>query len=253
MGKLLLMVQVCNGDVKAMADLMSLVCDLRTANEDNSDVVVIHKPDVRRLDGKFIAKLNTKFDSVVLQKGTRWASGWPLGPNALVMDAFAYTHKMHEGGFFNYSAAMLIESDCVPLKTTWIDDIIKEWEEGDQLVLGHMDGARHHINGNLAFHPKLFDHVPEMTTGVVPSRAWDMEFWDKIKPFARASRVIHSDYRLGTSDNPWKGCGDLWKKRVHVNPDHPLANEELEPSWLHGVKTPLGLECVRARFLQKSS
>lgn len=248
--KILLIAQFTNQDVKEMLKLVSLICLLREDDNLNADLVFMPKPEVKRWDTSIIQQAERKFDRVWEFRATRAYTGWPMGPNALAMDAFAMTHQMHKRGRFNYVGAMLLESDCIPTRRDWLERIVKEYVSSGKCFLGHYDpaGSQPHVNGNLVFHPKFFDRHREMAYGNVPTRAWDYEFWPMIKKDYAASREIFSDYRLGTPSNPWKGCGHLFAEKIFPE-GHPYAGEGFYPSWFHGSKSHEGIKCAHDRLL----
>lgn len=247
--KILLIAQFTNQDVKQMLDLVKLICDLRKDDNLNADLIFMPKPEVRRWDTSIIQLAKVKFDRVDEIRGVRAATGWPMGPNALAMDAFAATHQMWKRGRFGYSGAMLLESDCIPTRATWLEEIAEEYEACGKRILGHYDpsGSQHHVNGNLVFHPSLFDEHPAMAYGETPMRAWDYDFWPQIQPNAAASRLIYSDYRLGTTKNPWKGCAHLFEEKVFPK-GHPYEGQSFAPAWFHGIKSERGLICAKERL-----
>jgi hypothetical protein len=251
-GKMLLVAQFTNQDVNEMLALVKLICDLREDDNLDADILFMPKPEVRRWDTSILSLAKLKFDRVDELRGARPLTGWPMGPNALAMDAFAATHQMMRRGRFRYMAAMLLESDCIPTKRNWLEEIRNEYAECGKLVLGHYDpmGKQPHVNGNLVFHPNLIEKNPHMAYGNVPMTAWDYVFWPEISQDYAASRTIFSDYRLGTSKNPWKGCGHLFAEKTFPK-GHPYEGQKFHPSWFHGIKTEKGLLCARERLLGK--
>lgn len=178
----------------------------------------------------------------------RKISGWPIGPNAMVMDLFQLSHLKHKRGEWDYSGIMLLESDCVPLRRTWLDEIHQEWAEGKQLVLGHWIGQKNnpnqsHMNGNLIFSPRLTFTFGQLLSDNVPKQAWDVEFWRYYWKAARASKLIYSDYRVKFTD-----CATLHAPRSYPK-GHAFPGAPIQPAWLHGCKDPRALECVRAALL----
>lgn len=185
-------------------------------------------------------------------------SGWPHGPNALAMDAMIHCHKAWKEGKFQYKAALLMEADCVPLTRTWIDDLGQEWDGQTKSFLGHWDGSgkvikapTSHMNGNLLFHPSIIDH-PEINGcvyGEIPRNGWDMNWWQRMAPHCTPSRLIFSDYKLNTANNPLPNPERLFMPRFHAHPDNPLHGQELHPSWVHGCKGLKAQQYVRAKLL----
>jgi len=249
-GRLLLIAQFCREDAKEMAALIRLICDLRTANKlkDSADLIFLPKPEVRRYDDSLLTYARTAFRRVSESRGSRGPTGWPMGPNALAMDAFALTHKLWKAGQFDFTAAMLVEADCVPLYPDFVERLARDYAERKRLVTGHLQfSPLPHINGNLLFHPMLFDLEPSLAFGETPKEAWDLKFWPKLEPYSAPTDLILNDYRLNTHKNPWKGCDYLYKPRLYETP-HPFAGSMTRQVWLHGVKGMAGIDCIRNRY-----
>lgn len=228
--------------------LIRLICDSRIPNQPDADLVILPKPEVKRYDEATVRQAEKKFHRVVEVRGRRAATGWPRGPNALAMDAFAFTHKLWKAGQFSYTAAMLLESDCVPLYPDWVYRLTIDYKERRKLVVGHLQfDPAPHINGNLLFHPALFDLEPDLAFGPTPARAWDIEFYPKIRPYSAPSDLIINDYRLNTPKNPWKGVDHLYKPRAYTHP-HPFAGKETRQVYVHGVKGSIGIQSIRERW-----
>lgn len=199
-------------------------------------------------DDATIAYCASRFANVRIGQSKRKISGWPIGPNAMVMDLWQLSHQKHKAGEWDYSGIMLLESDCVPLSRTWLADLYAEWSAGKQLLLGPWIGLKNnpnqsHMNGNLIFSPRLTFTFPQCLSPNVPKLAWDVFFWRYYWKNARGSRLIYSDYRVKFTD-----CDALWAPRSYPK-GNPLHGQELRPVWLHGCKDPRAPECARARLL----
>lgn len=251
--KLLIVAQYWAGDLLQMQELLKLVADLEPGFNEKADFLIFPRVDTNTREFKIAPHLSQKFN-VSDSRSTRQDRGWPFGPNGVAMDAFKHTHELFKAGKFGYDAAMLMESDCVPLRKGWIGELLDEWNGQQGLFLGHWDGDEtsrapaSHMNGNLLFHPEAFDLIPEMAYGPTPRPGWDMFFWHRMRHFGTPSRLIFSDYRLNTRSNPLGDCSMLWKGRVHTHPNNPLYNELLTPCWLHGTKGFEPIECVRKKL-----
>lgn len=234
--------------------LMRLIADLEPEFNNYADFLTFPRVDTRTRDWRAVDALKKKF---VVHEGRskRQVAGWPLGPNAVAMDAFRHVYTSWLAGGFPYEAAFLIEADGLPLRRTWIKELVDEWKSQSGLALGHWDGHANdlergsHMNGNMMFHPKLIQNIQELAYGEIPQMGWDMKFWPKIKPFATPSKLIYSDYRLNTPKNPLRGCPHIFEPRWHSHQHNPLFGKKLYPCYLHGIKGLAGIECVRSKFL----
>jgi len=255
-GKILLCMQCFPGDQAQAIALSRLIADLEPAKCQYADFAWLIRFDCTP-DSIPTDHLTPKFDRVYVIKGARRVTGWPQGCNAMVMDLMAYIQSRKD---WNYDAIMLMEADCLPLRASWIKELLTEWQfgahlsAGPYLVLGDWIGGRDisasHLNGNLLFSPRLLSTIrPCWNSSVVSNVAWDAEWWRRYAKYTRASRLIFSDYRIGTPSKPWQGCEYLWAPKIHsTNKTNPLYGVPLQPCWLHGCKDPRGIECVRSRL-----
>ncbi len=199
-------------------------------------------------DDATIAYCASRFANVLIGGSVRKISGWPIGPNAMAMDLFTLCHQKHKAGEWDYSGIMLLESDALPLRASWLAELYTEWCQGKQLILGAWIGAKNnpqqsHMNGNLIFSPRLTFTFPQLLSRNVPKLAWDVFFWRYYWKQARASRLIYSDYRV-----KFTTCDALYAPRKYEK-GNPLAGIDLAPVWLHGCKDAKAMECVRERLL----
>lgn len=252
--KLLIIAQAWKGDIDQMKELLRLIYDLQVGPA-NADILIYPRKDTKLRDPHQFDYLGDKF-GLYLGRSKRIIAGWPHGPNALAMDAFKLCYDLWRFGGFNYKCGLLMEADCVPLRPLWIDELLKEWDSQTKLVLGHWDGSgtvikapTSHMNGNIMFNPKIVEMVPEMVGNDVPRNGWDMAWWQRMAPYCTPSRLIFSDYRLNTKNNPLPDAERLFRPRFHDNPDNPLYGQELNPCWLHGTKGLKAIKFVREKFL----
>lgn len=241
-----------------MLRLLHFIADLEDGVCPTADILIYPRRDTKMRDPGVFNFLAEKFYHVHRSRSRRPMQGWPSGPNAVAMDAFREVHTWWKEGRFEYEAAMLVESDCLPLRKGWSGEILAEWRAQDGLVLGHWDGSGKtirapisHMNGNLVFHPRLFDLEPDIAYGNVPAAGWDMAFWPKIAKYATPSKLIYNDYRLNTPKNPLRSCDHIWAPRFHRYKDNPLVDVELYPAYLHGIKGDEGIECARRKLLKE--
>jgi hypothetical protein len=237
-----------------MKALLRLIYDLQEGPSE-ADILLYPRSDVKIREVDPFGYLKGKF-GVIHGRSRRGQTGWPFGPNAVAMDVFRLTHENWKNGLFDYKAAMLVEADCVPLRRTWLRELSEEWSGQSKLVLGHWDGSGKviqppisHVNGNLLFHPKIVDEIPDMAYGDVPVWGWDMAFWKQIAPFATPSRLIFNDYRLNTKNKPLTTPERLFQPRFHTHPENPLYGQELHPCYIHGCKGMTAIKYVREQLL----
>ncbi len=238
-----------------MMNLLKLLADIENHKCETVDLVIIPRRDAKYRDEHIPKEIEQKFKTEWIP-GRRWASGWPMGPNALAMDCFREAHERWRRGEWNYAGYMLLESDCVPLQANWHQALYREWVGQQNCFLGHWIGhgttpGQSHMNGNLIFHPAFFDKHPEMAYGEVTMRPWDDIWWPLIQTSATPSKLIFSDYRLNTRRNPWRGCDYIWETKFNREPTNPLKDVPLQPVWLHGCKGDEAIACVRKKLLGK--
>jgi len=252
---LILNIQHWNGDKEQAMQLARLIADL----EDNprSDVVLLftHRFDTD-LDWATVEYVHKKFPRTYTHKTTRYGVGWPEGPNAMYADSHMHcVERTRDGSWPNVDGIFFMEADSVPLTKDWLNKIIDEWEstkkEGKSVLgcwLEAGDCGIKHINGNCIIHKDLWRR--ERALFHPRSGGWDADLASSMLPHGRPSRYIYSDYGLGKEGyNDWKGCDDMWKTRRYRASNHPLAGEDINPSYLHGPKKIESIDCVRKRLL----
>lgn len=244
MKPILLVLQFHQGDRDQAMALARLLTDLGPSPH---HLLFFARYDTEH-DNETIRYCRNSFHTVLDARSTRRMAGWPIGPNAMAMDVFQLSHARHKAGEWDYEAIMFLESDCAPLRRDWLAAIAEEWQQGKQLVLGHWiggkaDPSRSHMNGNLMFSPRLTFTVGAITQPRVPALAWDVYFWKHYVRYARASRLIYSDYRV-----KFTTCDALMAPRKFEK-GHPLGACEVQPAWLHGCKDSRAVECVRERLV----
>jgi hypothetical protein len=237
-----------------MLELLRLIYDLQQ-EPSNADILIFPRKDTKTRDIHCFDFLKGKFD-VYRGRSRRIVAGWPFGPNAVAMDVFRLMYETWMVGSFIYKAVLLMESDCVPLRASWIRELSEEWDSQSKLILGHWDGSgtvlqppTSHVNGNLMFHPKVVEHVRDLAYGEIPVWGWDMAFWPQLAPHTTPSKLIFNDYRLNTPRNPMVDEKRLFQPRWHTHPDNPLYAKILNPCWVHGCKGKEAINYVRSKLL----
>lgn len=252
-GKLLLNMQMSPLDYHQGKELLRLICDLEDAKRDDVVVMLTHRYDMVP-DPALRDMVLTKFEHVITHKTERVAKGWPAGPNAMAGDSYHAAIKLQRKGL-HIDAVMFMECDCVPLAKDWINQLKNEWHncrEKGKYVLGPWlekgDAGCKHINGNCIM---AIDYWKK-NRGIMnaPSNVgWDAYHAGNMCGHGMASRLIFSDYRLGTDDNPWKGSDYLWEAKGYGMKTNPLYGQKIFPAWLHGGKDLRTIEAVRKKLL----
>ncbi len=246
--------QFWEGDKAQSMALARLVADLE--DKPREDVIFLFSARFdSSQDKETIEYVARKFR--VLQYTTkRKATGWPHGPNQMMADSYEHCVELWRRNKLppNIQAVMLIEADCVPLRKGWVDELIAEYKGCGRRFLGAWlklgDANVEHVNGNCIMSIDFWKKCPAIFHP--PSRGgWDAALKYAILPNAAPSKLIWSDYRLGTSDNPWKGDDYLWAPKRYGAPSNPLFGQDLQPCWYHGIKTMQGIEAVRNKLLNE--
>lgn len=249
---LLLNIQSWSGDIAQGMALARLFADLE--DKPRTDVCVMF---TSRFDCPFdeetISYVGAKFKTYKF-KTKRKATGWPNGPNQMMGESYEHAIWLKKRGVIpELKSVMFVEADCVPLHKDWLNMLIKEYNECGKEILGAWlkkgDAGCEHVNGNCIVSIDFYKRCPAMIHP--PTRGgWDAMLAYAILPNAAPSKLIWSDYRLGTSDNEWKGCDYLWNPKRYGTPSNALYGQELYPCYIHGTKTMHGLECARKRLIK---
>lgn len=253
--KLLIVIPFWFEDRSQAMALAQLIADIEPGLSLYADLAFFARWDCAQ-DEILAEKIRSKFASVHLLRSQRQVAGWPMGANAMEMDLFKIVYEKTSNREWAYDAILQVEPDCVPLRLTWLKELYDDWRSGTQLALGPVFGnatnlGQSHMNGGAwLFSPTLTPLVAEIwQQAEVPTRALDWCLWPVCAPWARASRLIYSEYGLGVlPERPWRGCDFLWEPKTHRDEGNPLKNVELLPCLLHGTKTLDGIACVRQKF-----
>lgn len=254
---IVLNMQFWEGDKKQAMALSRLIADLEPSPRTDAIFLFTARFDCEH-DMETVDYVSKKFP-VMLYKTKRKAEGWPNGPNQMMACSYEFlveTWKRNKvkGANIHTDCVLFMESDCVPLKATWINDLHEEFKQSGRSVLGAWlkkgDANIEHVNGNCVVAMNFFRKCPAMLHP--PSRGgWDATLSYAILPNAHPSKLIWSDYQLGMDHNPWKGDDFLWAPKRYGARDNPLYGIDLYPSWFHGIKTDKGIAAARKRLLHE--
>lgn len=119
------------GDVKLLANLLTWIRQLGTPK--NHSTLLMADAGV---DWNEVLKLkqlaSESFTSVAVIANLTSVVGWPQGPNDLFLNAAVYAQ------FHNVGAWLFMETDAVPLRASWLDDLTAEYERLKTLFMGHI-------------------------------------------------------------------------------------------------------------------
>ncbi len=242
--------QFWDGDKHQAMQLARLIADLEPVPRTDCTFLFSARFDCQH-DAATIDYVRQKFP-VVAFTGRLQETGWPRGCNALVCDSYRFCIDEIAAGNIKAEAILFIEADAIPMDPDWINKLIAEWRAAGKMVSGSWltegDCGCLHINGNCIIHKdfhKIYPGILHVVDG-----GWDSVHSKPMLEHGYASRLIYSDYHLGTDRNPWDGNPDtLFRARRYHSLDNPLYGQDITPVWLHGPKDIRGIACVRSRFL----
>lgn len=244
--------QFWNGDRSNMMALARLIADLEPSFREDVYFLFTARFDCEH-DEETISYVSKKF-KVLRHTTRRKATGWPAGPNQMMADSYSFVIERNRMRNLGISVILFMEADDLPLHPNWINMLWDEWKKSGKQVSGAWlkkgDAGCEHINGNCLIGINFW----KISKGILspPSKGgWDAVLSGIILPHGHPSKLIWSDYHLGTERNPWRGCDYLWAPKRYGSPENALYGQDIYPALLHGPKCLDGIECVRARFLSK--
>jgi len=248
---LILALQFWEGDKRIAMDLARLLADLEPTPRTDVYFLFSARFDATH-DIETIQYVSKKFP-VLVHTTSRKGIDWPNGPNQMMADTYEFCVEYTRKRQINANAVFLMESDCVPLAKDWLNQIIEEYRTCDRMVLGAWlkrgDAGVEHVNGNCIISLDFWKRFREILNPK-ENGGWDATLAYCMLPNAHPSRLIWSDYHLGTPKNPWRGCDYLWTPRRYNDRENALYGQDINPVWYHGPKNGLGLDCVRKRLLK---
>ena len=249
---IVLNLQYHNGDMAQMMALARLLTDLEDGPRKDAIVMFTARFDTPH-DDDTVAYVEQKFP-VLKYTTKRHATGWPNGPNQMMGCSLDRIIKLGRGGSLppTADAVMFIEADCVPLRKTWLSELMEEYYASGKMVSGAWltkgDCNCEHINGNCIMSIDFWKRC-RMITNPPENAGWDAFFSGAMMSNGHPSKLIWSDYQLGMAHNPWRGDGYLWESKEYKSRDNPLFGKKLKPCWFHGIKTGQGIAAVRRKLL----
>ncbi len=249
---LILNVQFWEGDKKIAMDLARLIADIEPVYRNDVAVLFTARFDTTH-DSATVDYVSKKF-KVFTYTTSRKATGWPNGPNQMMADSYGECIKIARRKQFDVKAILFVESDAVPLHRDWLNMLMAEYKACGKQVLGcwlrRGDCDIEHINGNCIIGIDFWKGPNRAILNPPSHGGWDAVLSNLLLPNGYPSKLIWSEYWLGTDRCPWKGCDYLWEPRRYKDKSHPLYGQDIFPVWLHGPKYGLGIPCVRDRLLR---
>src|SRR6476660_5410226 len=126
--KILVVISFWQGDQNMAMRLARLMADLSPGRNDLIDILFCARFDCPHdlAAEKYVARKFNVFTMISRRRGT----GWPHGCNELFFGMLEWVyHKKEAGHIPNYKAIFVVESDCAPLASNWIQLLHKGWDE----------------------------------------------------------------------------------------------------------------------------
>lgn len=240
--KFLLVVQYWNGDKDAAEELCSLIADLERVRNRDADILLFGRSDATEPSHDIMTKLRAKFDKVHFLRCRRAApnsgNAHPYAPNQLFYDMVALFSQVQPWPD-DYFAFVNLETDCVPTRPGWINELIEGWRQADahgKACIGHIhDEVKLHMNGVGVYAIDMWARVgSNKLGGGSPQVPYDIRHAASILPLAVDSPLFHFEYR-----RPTISAEELFRER----------KGGLVPAIWHGVKDGTARAAVKARHI----
>lgn len=241
--KLLVVVQYYDGDKQAAEELSELIADLERIRNNAADIMIFRRYDAGEFSQSVLTKLRDKFNNVYYERSKRKdAKGYPFGPNQMWSDLVTMIGQS-PSWYSKYYAFLPLESDCVPMRPGWINELVEEFHVAKSknfAAVGHIhSNPIEHLNGVAVYDSHLWKMVPgNKLNGSDPQVAYDIYHRTSILPLAFDTPLVMMEYQ-----RPTITAEDLFK---------PWKNG-YEPAVFHGVKDGSARAAVRARHITHSA
>lgn len=254
--KMMLCLPYAPHEIPQARELVKLWVDMEPSFNPDVVLAMVSRFDIATdaIGQDIIDYAKTKFN-VILHRCKREGVGWPRGCNQLEIGAYEWFVESNRGKIYDIPYIFLAEADTVPLRPTWVNEIMNEAYDNKAMILGAYfvkEDGHAHINGNCVIHRDFWKNCRHIWTisGYV---GWDIAIGKKALEVGTPSRLIWQDYRLGLPDNPWKGPDHLFAEKSFKTQSNPLSGQILKPAMIHGTKTMDGINAVRERFFKKNT
>lgn len=242
--KILIALQMWEGDQAQALALARLIADLEPRHNDRADFLFSYRFDCPP-DKKTEEYIATKFNVFSWVNRHRRGEGWPGGCNDLWFGTMDRVYDLCNAGQMPaYKAVLTCEADCAPLVPHWLNSLHTEWDKLSQKgakLAGHLlsyppqPKVRLHCNGNALFSGDLnyLHRIARKIGGCPTSAGWDFFLAPQLK-------------ELGWADCP--AIRSHWNAQTALPPFlERVTNEGCV--FLHGVKDHSVLNYVRERYL----
>lgn len=185
MKKILLALQYWDGDRDQALRLLDLFSKTIEPENKYADLLLFCRNDSTLPTEETIEKLKRPFSKVWCMKSKNVMHGWPNGCNQLWADLITeayirYSQSSTQGDpeWSCYKAIFTIESDCCPIKPSWLQELSEEWDKLNACVVGTWlqnndeHGEIGHINGNAMFCMDILKKQP-FVNATPYDKAWD--------------------------------------------------------------------------------
>jgi len=224
---IVLILQYWHNDRDKAAELCRLIADIEPERRHDVRIRLLSRYDTDHVELEAIQRIGRRFDvSWARTEECDW-TGWPAGPNRMAVETVTTADKwLHDAGWEDADGLFLIEPDVVPLRRTWLTEIVAEWAkaqaEGKSLMGSwrNSGGAHGHINGNCVIGREL-----ARTAGiwrVSRHLAWDCH----IAPYVRNKWYVSPLFR-----NDFEGT-NATEELLRT----PEVAGDVQPALCHGYK-----------------
>lgn len=221
-----------------MEQVAHLACDLLENPTDEAEILFFVRFDTDYPTTALQSEAAKKFAKVHLSRCTRRGIGFPAGCNEMALGLFDYIlSQKNEGQLFErIDSFLILESDCVITRRSWVEELRAEWQRmlslgkivsGSLQPEGKWPGIEEHINAVALYDAELLCYLPSLNS-CPPHRGWDHHHGHSIVPYALNSPLFHLDY-----------------KRAFIGSEELFASPALV---YHGVKDDSALKAVREKY-----
>jgi hypothetical protein len=177
---MLIVTAFCPKDYAATVNLYEWIAELDPVHVGHSVLLVAAKScSVKQIEAVKVAAQKS-FESVTaVQAVTFDERGWPMSCNTLFKTAARYIEKLGVPFWWN-------ESDCIPLRSGWIDELEAEYKACKKPFMGHItDMPLKHLTGCAIYPPNIADYNLSVMGA-------DKKAWDVVSPLATLRHTHHT-------------------------------------------------------------
>jgi len=188
-----------------MEKSVRLACDLLDAPTTQSELLFLSRHDAEEPSEEIFAYAKKKFYKVHYWRCSLKGSGYPQGCNDLAYGLFQYMADQRSIGHYpDISSLLILESDCVITRKTWVEELQAEWNkhlaQGRKIVGAiQMRGqwgqdTDYHVNAVAMYHPDILRFIPTLANGPADI-GWDYYHRHVMLNHAGDTKLIKLDFR----------------------------------------------------------